>query len=150
MATSIILPWAKESIPYEALLYMRVHKNHIEPDGNILLIAFRNHGDPSDLSKEPGMSTDWQEYSSAEECRQRSRDIGKDPNRYEVIQLSVGRVRDIPGQTVDHTPIYDPHSTPPLFNRAHTDVLGEKDEEARLELFKISEPAIPFGIPHID
>lgn len=125
---------------------MRVHKNHIEPNGNILLIAFRNHNDPADPSKAAGMSTDWQRHSTAEECRQRANDMGKDPNKYEVIQLNVGRVRDIPGQIVEHTPIYEPHATPPLFNRAHTDVFGEKDEEARLTLLQISEPAIPFSI----
>lgn len=145
VATSIISPWKEEEIPNEDLLYMRVHKSHIEPDGNIILIAFRNHVDPSDLFKEPGMSTDWQEYSTAEECRQRAKDFGKDPNKYEVIQLNVGKVRGIPSQKVEHTPIYEPHSTPPILNRAHTDVLGEKDEEARLTLLQISEQAIPFG-----
>ena len=123
---------------------MRVHKNHIKSDG-ILLIAFRNHSDPANPSARSGMSTDWQKYSTAEECRQWAKDMGKDPNRYEVIQLNVGRVREIPGQSVEHTPIYKPHSAPPILNRAHTDVFGEKDEEARLTLLQISEPAIPFS-----
>ncbi len=145
VATSITSPWEKEEIPDEDLLYMRVHKNHIEPDGNIRFIAYRNHIDPANASAQTGMSTDWQKYSTAEECRQRAKDIGKDPNKYEVIQLNVGKVREIPSQSVEHTPIYEPHSTPPILNRAHTDVFGEKDEEARLILLQISNPAIPFS-----
>ncbi len=86
VATPITSPWAKQEIPNEDLLYMRVHKNHIDRDGKIAFIAFRNHGDPKDPSKEPGMSTDWQEYSTAEECRQRAKDINKDLDKYEVIQ----------------------------------------------------------------
>ena len=123
MAMPLISPWKREEIPDEDMLFMRVHKNHIQPDGNILLIAFRNHGDPGNPSREPGMST---------ACRQR----GKDPDKYEVITLQVGKVREIPDQRVDHTPIYEP----PILNRAHTDVYGEKDEEARLTLFQISTP----------
>lgn len=145
MAISIDSPWPTEPIPDNDLLYMRVHKNHIEPNGQILLIAFRNHGDSDDPSIEPGMSTDWQKYSTPEECRKRAKDIGKDPQKYEVIQMSVKRIRAIPSQRVEHTPIYNPNASPPLLNRAHTDVFGEKDEEARLELFKLSQPAIPFG-----
>jgi hypothetical protein len=125
---------------------MRVHKNHIEPTGQILLIAFRNHGNPNDPGLEPGMSTDWQKYSSPEECRERASDFGKDPERYEVIQMNVGQIRGIPNQRVEHTPIHKPDNSPPHLNRAHTDVFGEKDEEARLELFKLSLPAFPFGL----
>lgn len=142
MATPITSPWKKEEVPDEDLLFMRVSKKLVQPNGRILPLAFKNHGDPNDPSKEPGMSTDWQEYSTREECRQRARQFGRDPNSYEVIQLDVGKVREIPDQRVEHTPIYQP----PILNRAHTDVFGEKDEEARLTLFQISRPAIPFDI----
>lgn len=145
MAAPITSPWEKEEIPNEDLLYMRVHKNHIGPDGSIYFIAFRKHGDPNDPSKERGMSTDWQKYSTAEECRQRASLYGKDPNKYEVIQFNVGKVRDIPDQRVEHTPIYEPYSNPPIFNRAHTDVFGGEDEQVRLAFFNIADPAIPFG-----
>lgn len=145
MATSITSPFEKEDIPNDDLLYMRVSKNHIEPDGTILLIAFRAHGKPEDPSSRKGMSTDWEKYSTPQECRRRALLYGKDPNRYEVIQLNVGEVREIPDQTVEHTPIYEPHATPPIINQAHTDVFGEKDDEARVMLRLISDPAIPFG-----
>jgi len=105
----------------------------------------RNVRDHLPKQHQPGMSTDWQKYSTPEECRKRARDIGKDPQKYEVIQMSVERIRAIPSQRVEHIPIYNPNDSPPLLNRAHTDVFGEKDEEARLELFKLSQPAIPFG-----
>ena len=119
---------------------MRVHKSLVQPGGRLLPKAFENHRDPSSPSKEAGMSTDWEKYSTPEECRQRVRQVGRDPNNYEVIQLNVGKVREIPDQRVEHTPIFEP----PILNRAHTDVLGEKDEEARLTLFQISRPALPF------
>jgi hypothetical protein len=146
MASPITSPWRKETIPNEDLLYMRVHKNLVQSDGSIAFLAFKNHGDPRDPSIRPGMSTDWQEYSTPEECRQRASLFGKDPSKYEVIQINVGRVRQIPGQEVEHTPIYEPHSTPPILNRAHTDVYGDKtDEEVRLGFINAWEPAIPFG-----
>jgi hypothetical protein len=140
VATPITAPWIKENIPDEDLLFMRVHKSLVQPGGRVLPKAFENHGDPNDPSKEAGMSTDWERYSTAEECRQRANQVGKDPNKYQVIQLNVGRVREIPDQRVEHTPIFEP----PIVDQAHTDVFGEKDEEARLTLFQISRPALPF------
>jgi hypothetical protein len=124
--------WEKESIPDDAILFMRVHRS-LFPDGEIIPYAFTKHGDP------PGMSTDWNRHSTAEECRQRARQVGKLPENYAVIWMPVSGVRNIPGQTVEHTPIYQP----PIVNRAHTDVFGDDDEEARLSLLQISHIALP-------
>jgi hypothetical protein len=138
-------PWEKEEIPDESLLLMRVHKNLFDRNGKIIPRAFNNHGDPNDTSVEPGMSTDWEKYATPEECRQRASQFGKSPESYAVIQLPVSRTREIPGQRVEHTPIYEPNTVPPNLNRAHTDVFGEKDEEARLTLMRISSIALPLA-----
>lgn len=128
VADEITLPWEKESIPDDAILYMRVHKNNIDSNGEPIPGAFRNHPTRAD-----GMSTDWNKYASPEDCRQR----GRTPNENGVICLAVNEVRKIVGQIVEHTPIYEPSSTPPLFNRAHTDVFGEKTTEVRFHLMQI-------------
>lgn len=138
MVTEITIPWPTEDIPNSDLLFMRVHKALITPDGNISASVFVNHGDPSNPDERAGMSTDWQKHSTPEECRARARDNRKDPNNYAVISLNVGAVRNIEGQTVEHTPIYKP----PIENRAHTDVFGEKDVEARLQLKMIAEQVL--------
>ncbi len=120
--------WAKEPIPDDALLFMRVHKNQLDADGEPFPGAFRNRPQSTD-----GMSTDWKKYSSPEACRNRARN----PHDNAVIQLKVEDVRQIPEQTVVHTPIYQPDAEPPNINRAHTDVYGEKDAEVRLKLMRI-------------
>ena len=89
-------------------------------------LAFKKHGEPDNV----GMSTDWQAYSTPEETRLRASRFGKDPANYGVMQALVETVRDIDGQDVKHTPDL-PHG-----NRAHTDVLGPDDPEARLSLMR--------------
>ncbi len=111
-----------EEIPDKDRLFMRVHSNNTK-NGLLIPGAFKNHND--------GMSTDWSKYSIPEQTRQRA----KNPSRNGVIEMSVKDVRAIPGQRVQHTPIPS--------NRAHTDVLGEKDEESRVKFLRISRWAIP-------
>jgi hypothetical protein len=125
--------WAKELIPDDARLFMRVHKNQLDADGEPIPGAFRNRPQSTD-----GMSTDWEKYSSPEECRNRARN----PTDNAVIQLKVEDVRQIPEQIVEHTPIYQPATEPPNINRSHTDVYGEKDAEVRLKLMRIYRMAI--------
>ncbi len=120
----------KEQIPDEHDLFMRIHFKHFK-DGDILLIAFRNH--------DGGMSTNWSEYADANLTKEQAALDNKDPNNYGVVELSVGGVRGIPNQEVDHDPIPD--------NRAHTNVLGEKDPEARLKLNELSNWVIPINRP---
>jgi hypothetical protein len=109
---------------------MRVQKNWLDANGEPMPGTFRNHPTRSD-----GMSTDWNKYATPEECRLR----GRTPSDNAVIQLMVEDVRKIPEQVVEHTPIYEPLSDPPLFNRAHTDVFGDKDKntEVRFHFMKI-------------
>jgi hypothetical protein len=132
VADQIEAPWEKEEIPGEAFLFMRVHKSQIK-NGEPIPGAFKNRPQSTD-----GMSTDWDKYSTADDCRQRART----PADNAVLQLKVEDVRNIPLQTVEHTPIYRPTEIPHVINRAHTDVFGEKDTEARLLFLRIYRMAI--------
>ena len=79
-------------------------------DGRPIPGVFRNRGKAGD----EGMSTDWSEYSTPQETRDRARA----PERNAVIGMVVGDVRRIPEQVVQHRPYPD--------NRAHTNVEGFK------------------------
>jgi hypothetical protein len=112
--------WQPESIPDQDRPFMRVHVKTWVRDGEVRPGAFQNRPEGA-----PGMSTDWERYSSAEETRQRARK----PLEQGVIAFRAGAARALPGQVVQHTPQDD--------NRAHTDVFGEKDEEVRLKFTRI-------------
>ena len=134
VANEITSPWEKEPIPDDALLYMRVHKHNLDANGEPIPGAFRNQPTRAD-----GMSTDWNKYSTPEEGQARARTPGDNA----VIVLPVAAVREIADeQIVEHTPIYEPLAEPPIFNRAHTDVFGEKNTEARFHFMKIYRFAI--------
>lgn len=109
--------WPVEVVPDEDRLFMRVHKNNIR-DGEPLPGAFKDHGG--------GMSTDWEKYSTPAETRERGAQAAAN---YGIISLPVGDTRNIPGLSVVHTPLND--------NRAHTDVFGQKDTQARVMLGRI-------------
>ncbi len=79
------------------------------------------------------MSTDWDKYSTAWETLGRARA----PRDNAIIDMSVEDVRSIPGQTVEHC------RTPE--NRAHTDVIGKKDPEARIKFQRICRIVIPWS-----
>ncbi len=119
------MDWPIEIIPDNDKLFMRIHETWIQ-SGEPMPGVFKNHGS--------GMSTDWNKYSTPEETLKRARI----PSKNAVIQMQVGDVRKIPGQQVQHTPLPD--------NRAHTDVLGEKDRdpEVRIKFRRIFNWAIPF------
>jgi hypothetical protein len=133
VANEINSLWEKEPISDDALLYMRVHKNNLDSNGEPIPGAFRNQPTRVD-----GMSTDWNKYSTPEECQARART----PEVNAVIVLPVAEVRKIADQKVEHTPIYSPLSEPPVLNRAHTDVFGEKSTETRFQFMRIYSLAI--------
>ena len=119
MASDIPKPmtvWPAETIPHTDDLYMRVHHQWTR-DGAPVPGAFQN--------RDGGMSTEWARYSTPDETRSR----GRVPADNGVVKMHVGTVRGLPNQTVVHTP--------EKTNRAHTDVLGEKDEEVRLKFCRI-------------
>lgn len=124
-----VIDWPAEQIPNRDRLFMRVHKTWRKKDGSIAPGAFQNHS--------AGMSTDWEKYSTPEETHRRAR---RDPKKNAVVFLVVGEVRAVPGQRVEHTPDVE------RCNRAHTDVLGEKDVETRMKLTRIAEFALPFDV----
>ncbi len=115
--------WPVEEIPDHANLYKRIHKNHIQ-NGGIIPGAFRDYE----------MSVDWDKYSTPEETRKRG---SQQATKYGVVALQARAARNVPGQDVVHTPASS--------NRAHSDVRGEKDPEARVKLRRLCAWIIPLG-----
>ena len=107
---------------------MRVHRQFMAGSSRVMPIAFRNH--PPDGG---AMSTDWEKYSTATDCRQRA----KIPTDNAVICMNAGLVRQVPGQTVVHDPMKE--------NRAHTGVHGDKksDPEVRVRFLQLTVVEIP-------
>jgi hypothetical protein len=128
VADEVSVPWQSEDIPDADSLWMRVHRMWFDSQGNISPSSFQNR--PTD---QDGMSTDWQKYADPEDTRSRA----KKPQDNAVIRLVVGQVRQIPDQSVVHTP--DSKTN----NRAHTDVFGQKHPEARVKLSRICKIVIP-------
>ena len=133
MAHEIISPWEKEPIADDALLYMRVHKNNLDSNGEPIPGAFRNQPTRTD-----GMSTDWSKYSTPQDCQARARTSSDNA----IVMLPVAEIRKMEGQFVEHTPIFDPSSELPAFNRSHTDVFGEKTTEVRFHFMRMYSFAI--------
>jgi hypothetical protein len=117
--------WPKEDIPDQDTLFMRVHVNNTDEQGEPAASAFRDHGG--------GMSTNWHKYCpTAEEARQKA----SHPDRNGVVQFMVSAIREIPSLLVEHAPDHVRR------DRSHTDVIGEKDEETRFKLRKACHWAI--------
>jgi hypothetical protein len=108
MATEIEA-WQKEHIPDTDNVFFRAHRN-LCPKGEIAPNVFREQNG--------GISTDWEKYSTAAECRNRARS----PADNAVLRLNVGDVRGIDRLEVDHSPVK--HEAPLPDNRAHSDILG--------------------------
>ena len=115
--------WPVEEIPDAADLYKRIHKYHVR-DGGIIPFAFKDYA----------MSVDWDKYSTPAETRGRGPQAAAN---YGVVALPAGGARNVPGQAVVHTPARP--------NRAHSEVRGEKDEEARVRLRRLCIWIIPLG-----
>ncbi|MFC1478877.1 hypothetical protein ACFL57_05415 [Candidatus Margulisiibacteriota bacterium] len=107
-----------ETIPDKATLYRNIPPKHILTDDKIMPISFSRYD----------MSTDWDEHSTPEESLQRH-DI-----KYQggIVGLGVSDIKSkIQNQIIKHTPSRR--------NPAHTDVLGEKDNEIRLAFCRIAK-----------
>ena len=117
--------WAIEDIPNEASLFYRVPVCHLRPDRRPAPGNFREN--------KGSISTDWEKYSTAAETRARQ---GR-PERFAVMRLLAGGIREIPELSVLHSPTQNVLGLPD--NRAHTDVVGlephadEKPELGRKE-----------------
>lgn len=131
VAGKINTAWPIETIPDDNYLFLRVHKADIDDEGEPFPRAFRNQPKGS-----PGMSTDWQKYSTSAETQRRGR---KPPEEYAVVRLLTGETRAIPGQQVIHEP--DTKTN----NQAHTEVFGDKTTEVRERFMQIYQIEISLG-----
>jgi len=126
MANEEIVSWPKENIPDQALMFMRVHRNFLDDKGDPTPGVFRNHN--------KGMSVDWNKYSTPKETLSRARK----PAENGIIQMVARNIRQLPSQTVEHSPLEA--------NRAHSEVFGEKDTEVRLKFSRIFKWTIKYKI----
>ena len=110
------MPWPTENIPSEDKVFKRIPPGHC-PGGVIAPIAF----------KDPELSVNWNKYATAEQTKNQA---AVRPERYGVVSLSVGNIREMPSQQVNHRPLNE--------NQAHSQVEGQKDEEIRLKLCGLS------------
>lgn len=122
------MDWDVEEIPDDATLFMRCHRQWVRPDGPHPN-NFQNRG--------RGMSCDWDKYASPEETRARK----GNPDNQAVVSLAVGEVRRLADQSVVHDPLED--------NRAHSEVLGEKDDELRIKLARLARWVIEINQPSV-
>ena len=120
-------PWPIELIADGDAVFYRVHKSYFV-DGVLNPGVFQD--------RQGGMSTDWSKYSTAQEALLRART----PVANGIMELPVKPVRDVP-LGVDHRPIPE--------NRAHSEVIGAKDTEARVKLGRIARWIIPIQVPPV-
>ena len=112
----------KEKIAIGSKLFRHSTKHHISNKGTINPITFAERPNEKGM----GISTDWEKYAEPRDSLSRA------PENFKggVIDLKVAQVLEIPNQTVEHTPSN--------VNQAHTSIKGQKDEEERLKLRRIS------------
>ena len=128
MANALTFPI--EEIPDADLVFMRAHETCFR-DGNLQPGVFTS-------KQGPGMSVDWDKYSSKEQTRQRA----KNPAKNAVISLSVGGIRKIDKLDVAHRP--EPG------NQAHSEVdlpTNEELTEVRVKLRRLAQIVIPLAQP---
>jgi hypothetical protein len=123
-----------EIIPDTDSLYMRIHKAFLE--GITHEINARQYIPPTVFREhQDGMSTDWSKYSTPYDTQTRS----TNPNQNGVIEMNVGKVRQLQLQVLHH---------PLPINRAHTNVKGipmdkKLKAKVRLLLARIAQYVIP-------
>jgi hypothetical protein len=133
--------WVVEEISDRDSLFYRVPVAWLRSDMKVAPGLFREN--------KGSMSTDWEKYSSAAETRTRP----GGPERFAVLRLIAGKVREIEELTVSHEPVQGVEGQPD--NRAHTSIYGlesqtlvpadlgrkEKIRAALYERFKVWEIA---------
>jgi hypothetical protein len=103
--------WPVEEIPNPDSLFYRVSVGWLRPgDLKVAPGVFREN--------KGAISSDWEKYSTAIQTRSRQ---GR-PERFAVIRMVAGSVREIDGLTVLHSPIQGAEGQ--IDNRAHTSILG--------------------------
>ncbi|WP_286710216.1 MULTISPECIES: hypothetical protein [Sphingobacterium] len=133
--------WEKEEILSEHDVYVRVALSFISSkDNNPSASAFSNT--PKDGSN---LSSDWSRYSTAKESwenigrQKKTTGEFKDPNKFRIWGLNVGKVRQItPTQVVEHDPVFEvPENEYVPNNRAHSIIIGDKPIKNNVE-FRVS------------
>jgi hypothetical protein len=122
--------WEPEDIPDEDYVYRRVEKGCWKGP---------KEWNPGAFGKKPlgdDISVYWNRYSTPE---QTAIDGGRAKGKFGIVKCRVGRVRSLDLQ-VEHTPINTPSDNR---NRAHTSIIGVKDEERRVLLSRIAELVFP-------
>jgi hypothetical protein len=124
--------WTTEHVPDPDLLYKRVRGTELGDDGYPKLNVFNNRGS-EDPAVRPGLSTDWCKYATPAQTQAGSRQVG--PSEYGVISFIVGEVRNLPMQSVEHTPIcHHPAIPTEPNNRAHAEIFGPKSKKEAVAL----------------
>ena len=126
MAPSVHAMYEVETVPDPDLIFLRVHKSQIDPDGAVIPRAFEEHGG--------GMSTNWAKYATPESTRQQVIKSQKEPKNYGVLSFVVGEVRQIEDTTVKHTPLPD--------NQSHTDVTGPGPKPQKPEKLSVYQTMV--------
>jgi hypothetical protein len=112
------------TIPDDSYVYRRIPRAYYcTPNGIISASAF-------ELNKkrnEQALSVDWADLCSPEETRERD---GRDPTRFAVVKLRVGKVRNL----AEHLPKLEVEHDPIENNPAHTLIWGENGIAVRTEL----------------
>lgn len=138
--------WPVEDIPNPDSLFYRVPVCWLRADKAAPGVFRENKG---------SISTDWEKYSTAAETRSRP---GR-PERFAVLRMIVGKVKEIEELTVSHEPVQGVEGQPD--NQAHTSIYGleskivgpadlgrkEKIRSELYERFKVWEiaPNAPVG-----
>ncbi|PWK70853.1 hypothetical protein LX99_04561 [Mucilaginibacter oryzae] len=135
--------WEIEDIPPSNKLYVRVHKNNINPKtAEPRPAAFKNTPE-----KGPDLSSDWEKHSTPQSSRdligkqfKYGTEAFKNPNDFFIVSFTCEKLSCInPPQSVQHTPQYNnPEIVGEPNNRAHASIIGDKsDEEIRLKFIDI-------------
>jgi len=107
------MAFAVESIPDDANLFRRIHRDHINPEGIISSQAY----------KQERLSVNWEKYSDAQNTAVE--------NSAAVAALVCGKCREL-NQAVEHTPIEPGQNFGS--NQAHSEICGNKDKTVRHQL----------------
>jgi hypothetical protein len=103
--------WIVEDIPNQDSLFYRVPVDWLRPpDREVAPGVFKEN--------KGSISTDWEKYSTAAKTRSRQ---GR-PERFAVLRMIVGKVKEIEELTVSHEPVQGVEGQPD--NQAHTSIYG--------------------------
>jgi hypothetical protein len=102
--------WPVEDIPDPDALFYRVPIGWLRPDLKVAPGVFREN--------KGSISVDWEKYSTPAETRARQ----GGPERFAVLRMITGQVREIQELTLVHSPIQNLVGQPD--NRAHSSIFG--------------------------